>query len=183
MVGIILRVSGPCKRDQISGNGYSHYGNCCRKAGILHLYSTPSWLAPRTPPTDTVSITDDATTNDITDPGATSGPSYLSAHSADVILSDIRPIKLKVEALHSINVLLDEFLYKIINTAQSLVTDKLRAGLLSVLPTPLGKEALLEAEVELRAYKDRTKSAKIVEDDQGTFNLAWAFEVRGQSFA
>ncbi|KAK0190588.1 hypothetical protein F5146DRAFT_1044855 [Armillaria mellea] len=104
-------------------------------------------------------------------------PSYLSAHSADVILSDIRPIKLKVEALHSINVLLDEFLYKIINTAQSLVTDKLRAGLLSVLPTPLGKEALLEAEVELRAYKDRTKSAKTVEDDKDTFNLAWAFEL------
>ncbi|KAK0444430.1 hypothetical protein EV421DRAFT_1801011 [Armillaria borealis] len=104
-------------------------------------------------------------------------PSYLSAHSADVILSDIRPIKLKVEALHSINVLLDEFLYKIINTAQSLVTDKLRAGLLSVLPTPLGKEALLEAEVELRAYKDRTKSAKTIEDDKDTFNLAWAFEL------
>ncbi|KAK0206893.1 hypothetical protein DFS33DRAFT_1317748 [Desarmillaria ectypa] len=104
-------------------------------------------------------------------------PSYLSAHSADVILSDIRPIKLKVEALHSINVLLDEFLYKIINTAQSLVTDKLRAGLLSILPTPLGKEALLEAEVELRAYKDRTKSAKTVEDDKDTFNLAWAFEL------
>ncbi|KAG7447582.1 uncharacterized protein BT62DRAFT_947663 [Guyanagaster necrorhizus] len=104
-------------------------------------------------------------------------PSYLSAHSADVILSDIRPIKLKVEALHSINVFLDEFLYNIINTAQSLVTDRLRAGLLSLLPTPLGKEALLEAEVELRAYKDRTKTAKTVEDDKDTFNLAWAFEL------
>jgi hypothetical protein len=108
------------------------------------------------------------------------GPSYISAHSADVILSDIRPIKLKIEALRSINVLLDEFLYSILNTACSLSTDKLRASLLSLLPTTLGKEALLEAEVELRAYWDRTGPAdvEVLEDDAKTFQLQWAFEVR-----
>jgi hypothetical protein len=107
------------------------------------------------------------------------GPSYISAHSADVILSDIRPIKLKIEALRSINVLLDEFLYSILNTACSLSTDKLRASLLSLLPTTLGKEALLEAEVELRAYWDRTGPAdvSVLEDDAKTFQLQWAFEV------
>jgi hypothetical protein len=109
------------------------------------------------------------------------GPSYISSHSADVILSDIRPIKLKIDALNCINVLLDEFLYSILGAARSLSTDKLRAGLLGVLPTSLGKEALLEAEVELRAYWDRTKHGKggnaAVEDDSATFNLQWAFEV------
>ena len=109
-----------------------------------------------------------------------SGPSYISAYSADVILSDIRPIKLKVEALRSINVLLDEFLYSILSTACSLSTDKLRASLLSLLPTTLGKEALLEAEVELRAYWDRTGPADVtvLEDNAKTFQLQWAFEVR-----
>ncbi|KAJ4472935.1 hypothetical protein C8J55DRAFT_537239 [Lentinula edodes] len=108
-----------------------------------------------------------------------SGPTYISSHSADVILSDIRPIKLRIESLRCINVFLDEFLYGILNAAHSLTTDKLRAGLLSVLPTALGKEALLEAEVELRAYWDRTKPSKggAVDDDTGTFNLQWAFEL------
>ncbi|KIK67609.1 hypothetical protein GYMLUDRAFT_785545 [Collybiopsis luxurians FD-317 M1] len=106
-------------------------------------------------------------------------PSYISNHSADVILSDIRPIKLKIEGLRCINVFLDEFLYSILKAAHSLTTDKLRAGLLNVLPTPLGKEALLEAEVELRAYWDRTKPSKVgaVDDDSSTFHLQWAFEL------
>ncbi|KAJ7506533.1 hypothetical protein B0H11DRAFT_1794394 [Mycena galericulata] len=112
-------------------------------------------------------------------PGTTeaTGPAYISSHSADVILSDIRPIKLKLEALRSINVLLDEFLFNILNTARSLSTDKLRASLLSILPTSLGKEALLEAEVELRAYWDRTARPDIPEDDTQTFHLQWAFEL------
>ncbi|KAF7432735.1 hypothetical protein PC9H_004678 [Pleurotus ostreatus] len=109
------------------------------------------------------------------------GPTYISSHSADVILSDIRPIKLKIEALRCINVLLDEFLYSILAAARSLSTDKLRAGLLKVLPTNLGKEALLEAEVELRAYWERTKlpggpSSPMLEEGQG-FNLQWSFEL------
>ncbi|KAG7097385.1 hypothetical protein E1B28_004735 [Marasmius oreades] len=107
-------------------------------------------------------------------------PSYISSHSADVILSDIRPIKLKIDALCSINVLLDEFLYNILKASRSLTTNKLRAGLLGVLPTTLGKEALLEAEVELRAYWDRTrrpKGSSSLEDDSDSFNLQWAFEL------
>lgn len=114
-----------------------------------------------------------------------SGPSYISAHSADVILSDIRPIKLTVDALLCINALLDEFLYSILNTACSLSTDKLRASLLSFLPTSLGKEALLEAEVELRAYWERTRPVGFAltprEDDFKTFDFQWAFEVNAFS--
>ena len=106
-----------------------------------------------------------------------SGPSYISSHSADVILSDIRPTKLKPDALRAINILLDEFLYKILSISGSLATDKLKASLLDSLPTNLGKEALLEAEVELRAYWERTESRVQTEDDSRTFHLQWAFEV------
>ncbi|TFK72055.1 hypothetical protein BDN72DRAFT_957648 [Pluteus cervinus] len=109
------------------------------------------------------------------------GPNYISSHSADVILSEARPIKLKIEALRSINVFLDEFLYKILSASRSLHTDKLRSSLLGVLPTASGKEALLEAEVEIRAYWERTNpgnhSPPVLDDDGKTFTLDWSFEV------
>lgn len=63
------------------------------------------------------------------------------------------------------------------STSGTLATDKLRTSLLSLLPTNLGKEALLEAEVELRAYWERTESRDSMEDDGRTFHLQWAFEV------
>ncbi|PPR02640.1 hypothetical protein CVT24_002123 [Panaeolus cyanescens] len=105
------------------------------------------------------------------------GPSYISSHCAELILSEIRPFKLKADALRVINVLLDEFLYKILSTACSLATDKLRASLLNLLPTSLGKEALLEAEVELRTYWERRDPRAALEDDAQTFHLQWAFEL------
>ncbi|KAH9854926.1 hypothetical protein C2E23DRAFT_725457 [Lenzites betulinus] len=108
-------------------------------------------------------------------------PGYISARSAEVILSDVRPIKLKPEALQSINVLLDEFLYSILSAARSIATDKLKAALLKVLPTSLGKEALLEAEVELKAYWERTTTAKSPASPRGAesghFDLQWSFEL------
>ncbi|KAL4076291.1 hypothetical protein V8B97DRAFT_1862790 [Scleroderma yunnanense] len=109
-------------------------------------------------------------------------PAYISARSADVILSDIRPTKLADDALTSINVLLDELLYSILNTARALTTPQLRAGLNKILPTTLGKEAVLEAEMELRAYWERTGGApgtgsSQVSYDDGSFNLPWAFEL------
>lgn len=83
-------------------------------------------------------------------------PVYLSPRSADVVLSEIRPTKLAPEALRSVNVLLDELLWMILSMARSFATDQLKAALSKLLPSSLGKEALLEAEVELRAYWDRT---------------------------
>lgn len=103
------------------------------------------------------------------------GPNYISSHSADVILSDVRPIKLKLEALRSVNVLLDEFLYKILSTAGSLATDRLKNGLGKVLPTSLGKAAVLEAEVELKAYWERNTPHT---PNKQEFDLQWSFEVR-----
>ncbi|KAI0920778.1 hypothetical protein AcW1_005045 [Taiwanofungus camphoratus] len=107
------------------------------------------------------------------------GPAYLSSRSADVILSDVRPIKLVFEALHAINVLLDELLYTILSASRSLSTEKLKAGLLKVLPTALGKEALLEAEVELKAYWERTilPAPDLIESGRPKFDLQWSFEL------
>ncbi|KAG9317319.1 hypothetical protein JVU11DRAFT_1517 [Chiua virens] len=109
-------------------------------------------------------------------------PSYISSRSADVILSDVRPTKLDDDALNSINAFLDELLHTILSAARALTTTQLRAGLNKVLPTTLGKEAVLEAELELRAYWERTGgvpgsgSSHLVSEDS-SFNLQWTFEV------
>ncbi|KAF8559139.1 hypothetical protein OG21DRAFT_1432124 [Imleria badia] len=109
-------------------------------------------------------------------------PCYISSRSADVILSDVRPTKLSTDALNSINAFLDELLHTILSAARALNTTQLRAGLHKVLPTTLGKEAVLEAELELRAYWERTggipgsgTSPVVVEDS--AFNLPWTFEL------
>jgi hypothetical protein len=96
-------------------------------------------------------------------------------------LSDIRPIKLKVEALRSVNAFLDELLWTILSNSRSLATDRIKATLLKIIPTTLGKEALLEAEVELKAYWERTSSRRnpnTATAEGEDFPLQWSFEVR-----
>ncbi|KIM20650.1 hypothetical protein M408DRAFT_129207 [Serendipita vermifera MAFF 305830] len=83
-------------------------------------------------------------------------PSYLSQSKAEAILSEVRPTKVKTDTLICVNVFLDELLWLVLSTARSFSTDRLKIGLLKTLPTTLGKEALLEAEVELRAYWEKT---------------------------
>lgn len=112
------------------------------------------------------------------------GPTYISSRSADVILSDVRPIKLKLEALRAINVLLDEFLYNLLDAAGSISTDKLKSGLIKILPTSLGKEAILEAELELKAYLERSPPSSPIlpsgsspREEADEFDLQWSYEV------
>ncbi|KAF9238806.1 hypothetical protein BU15DRAFT_75030 [Melanogaster broomeanus] len=88
-------------------------------------------------------------------------PCYISARSADVILSDIRPTNLSSDALNSVNALLDELLHSVTHN--------------------VGKEAVLEAEMELRAYWERTGapgagSSQVITDD-ASFDLKWVFEL------
>jgi len=113
---------------------------------------------------------------------SSAGPSFISSRSADTILSDVRPIKLTLEALRCLNVLLDEFLYNLLNTANSIATNRLKAGLIKLLPTALGKEAILEAELELRSYLERNTPTTLGFSADGggasqEFDLQWSFEV------
>lgn len=88
-------------------------------------------------------------------------------------------MKLQPETHRAINGFLDEFLYKILHSSRSLTTDRLRAGLLFVLPTSVGKEAITEAEVELRAFL-ASRGKPPPEDDKDTFHLQWSFELLRQ---
>lgn len=81
------------------------------------------------------------------------------------------------------NVFLDELLWLVLSSARSFSTDRLKTGLNKALPTALGKEALLEAEVELRAYWEKAGAAlyKAIEatpvPPPSEFPLQAAFEV------
>jgi hypothetical protein len=107
-------------------------------------------------------------------------PSYVSSRSADIILSEIRPTKIKPETLLSINVLLDELLWLVLGSARSLTPPRLKSSFNKILATNLGKAAILEAEVELRAYKDRANGAALSDDEfkPDEFPLQAIFEVR-----
>ncbi|CAE6454655.1 unnamed protein product [Rhizoctonia solani] len=98
--------------------------------------------------------------------GGGHAPAYVSARSADEILSSIRPTRIKSESLRSLNIFLDELLWLILHSARSIATDRLKAGLLQIMPSTVGKDAVLEAEVELRAYRHR--SPHLGPDEPGT---------------
>jgi len=106
---------------------------------------------------------------------------YLSQRSADVILSEIRPTKLAPEAVRSINVFLDELLWSILSSARSFSTDRLKSALGKILPSSLGKDAVLEAEMELKSYLERTASTngatKPYTENVQDFPLHAAFEL------
>jgi hypothetical protein len=108
---------------------------------------------------------------------------YISAHSAETILSDFRPLKLQTEALAFLNLLLDDILANIITFSRSILTDRLKTGLLKTIPTTVGKDALLEAEMELRAYWQRPNankpSASQASSSEYSFSLPSMIEVPG----
>jgi len=108
---------------------------------------------------------------------------YISAHSAEAILSDFRPLKLQTDALSFLNLLLDDILANIISSSRSILTDRLKTGLLKTIPTTIGKDALLEAEMELRAYWQRPNAVKPssaqLSASEYSFSLPSMIEVRG----
>jgi hypothetical protein len=85
---------------------------------------------------------------------------YISARSAEAILSDFRPLKLQTDTLNFLNLFLDDILANIITSSRSILTDRLKTGLLKTISTTIGKDALLEAEMELRAYWQRPNAIK-----------------------
>ena len=108
---------------------------------------------------------------------------YISDRSAEAILSDLRPLKLQTDALTFLNLLLDDILTNIITCSRSILTDRLKNGLLKMVPTAIGKDALLEAEMELRAYWQRPDvikpSASQISASEYSFSLPSMIEVPG----
>ncbi|KAJ9479974.1 hypothetical protein PHBOTO_003735 [Pseudozyma hubeiensis] len=92
-------------------------------------------------------------------------PALVSARSANTLISENRPTRIQAETLLVLNGLLDELLLTILTSAKSLATDRIKSdGMLRVFGNNLlAKDAVLEAELELRSYVDgkRAEGAKV----------------------
>jgi hypothetical protein len=110
-----------------------------------------------------------------------SAPSFVNAKAADVILSDVRPTSITPDALRAVNILLDELLWLSLAHARSFEMSRLKSGVLKAIPTQLGKDAILEAEIEIRAYRNKTqirpRGIQPADDANATFPLQEAFDV------
>lgn len=92
-------------------------------------------------------------------------PSYISSRSANSLISFSRPTRIQAVTLYYLNKILDELLLHILSSAKSLATDRIKTdGILKFLGGQTGsgsgagavlaKNAVLEAELELRNYLD-----------------------------
>ncbi|SNX85959.1 uncharacterized protein MEPE_04668 [Melanopsichium pennsylvanicum] len=92
-------------------------------------------------------------------------PSFISARSANTLISENRPTRIQAGTLLVLNGLLDELLLVILSSARSLATDRIKSdGMLRAFNNNLlAKDAVLEAELELRSYLDgrRAEGAKV----------------------
>jgi hypothetical protein len=101
-----------------------------------------------------------------------SAPAFLSQVSANALISELRPTTLARPALHHINALIDEILYLLITSSQSINPTHIRTkGIPAVFsadrsagettgPRALGRSAVAEAELELRSWYDANPGAR-----------------------
>ncbi|PKC00401.1 hypothetical protein RhiirA5_365745, partial [Rhizophagus irregularis] len=68
---------------------------------------------------------------------------YISQRAANAIIADVAPYRISSEALSAINNFLDEFLYFLIDSARSLDLIRIKDAISQVLPTSLGKNAIV----------------------------------------
>ena len=122
-------------------------------------------------------------------------PFYLSASSANALISDLQPTTISPPALLHVNLFLDEILYTLLSSAESLNPSAIRsAGVPAVFSADkgsestgirsLGRSAVGEAELELRSWVESNGRAEgFGRDGKGTgmrrggFALQEAFEV------
>lgn len=79
---------------------------------------------------------------------------YVSSRSADALLSDVKPLTVDLVALGLLNEVLDELLLSLVYRAGGLAPVKLKNALPVVLPNPLCRAAVEEAELELLSWFD-----------------------------
>lgn len=79
---------------------------------------------------------------------------YVCQRAAHAIIAEIGPLRVSGDALQAINMFIDEFLALLIVTASSLDLVRIKTAVINLLPYSLGKNALVEAEIELKQQID-----------------------------
>ncbi|KAI7875092.1 uncharacterized protein EV154DRAFT_472890 [Mucor mucedo] len=75
---------------------------------------------------------------------------YVCQRAAHAIIAEFGPIRVSSDALSAINLFLDEFLALLIMSASTLDLVLLKTAVVQLLPHSLGKNSLVEAEIELK---------------------------------
>jgi histone H3/H4 len=79
---------------------------------------------------------------------------YICQRAANAIISEIGPFRVSTDALQAINQFLDEFIVLLLTCSLSLDLSPIKAVVVSLLPSSLGKNAIVEAELEVKTFTE-----------------------------
>ncbi|KAF9427670.1 hypothetical protein BGZ76_002234 [Entomortierella beljakovae] len=79
---------------------------------------------------------------------------YIAQKFANAILAEVSPYVVSTDGLQALNAFLDELLFILVDTAKGLETARIKASVYQIFPTALGKNAIVEAELEAKSYLD-----------------------------
>ncbi|KAG0168121.1 hypothetical protein DFQ28_006416 [Apophysomyces sp. BC1034] len=79
---------------------------------------------------------------------------YICQRAANAIISEIGPYRVSTDALQAINQFLDEFLRLLLASSLSLDLSRTKAVVFDLLPSTLGKNAIVEAELEVKTFTE-----------------------------
>ncbi|KAI9314166.1 hypothetical protein BX666DRAFT_2029695 [Dichotomocladium elegans] len=81
-------------------------------------------------------------------------PRYICQSAANAIIAEIGPYQVSNDALQTINQFLDEFLGLLVSSSLSLDLSRVKAVVFTLLPSTLGKNAIVEAELEVKTFTE-----------------------------
>ncbi|KAI8643103.1 hypothetical protein BD408DRAFT_442978 [Parasitella parasitica] len=79
---------------------------------------------------------------------------YICQRAANAIISEIGPFRVSTDALQAINQFLDEFIMLLLNCSLSLDLSQIKSVVVSLLPSTLGRNAIVEAELEIKTFTE-----------------------------
>ncbi|KAI7874535.1 hypothetical protein K492DRAFT_240794 [Lichtheimia hyalospora FSU 10163] len=79
---------------------------------------------------------------------------YICQSAANAIISEIGPYRVSTDALQAINHFLDEYLVLLLMSSLSLDLSRIKAVVFTLLPSTLGKNAIVEAELEVKTFTE-----------------------------
>ena len=83
---------------------------------------------------------------------------YVCHRAANAIITEVDPLRVSTDALQVINQFLDEFITLLLSSSQSLDLSRIKTTVLTFLPSALGKNAIVEAELQVKSYSESAEA-------------------------
>ncbi|KAI8140514.1 hypothetical protein BJV82DRAFT_671590 [Fennellomyces sp. T-0311] len=83
---------------------------------------------------------------------------YVCHRAANAIITEVDPLRVSTDALQVINQFLDEFVTLLLSSSQSLDLSRIKTTVLTLLPSALGKNAIVEAELQVKSYSESAEA-------------------------